>query len=360
MSLRERFAGRKPAAASSAQNRPGLKRPTASKLFYRGDDAIKRVDEELEQQKRRREEAAKRGSQPFRFFCGVGETKEYIILDDKPDFFMYEHTIQDPHTRKWGLHKPCIDAFDNCPICEMVGPSVYTMFLSVLDLTPFKDKNGVEHDFSRKLLAVKPSQQKRFLRHLSKNETLRGALFETTRDGPKDAAIGDPVFVEYVDEEELSTAFIREWKDREGKAVTENCGEPFDYEALFSEPTREELAALVGAEATPGSKAQRRRDMGDDDDNGSFTKPDDDDAWGKDEPKRTVRSAVRRNSREPEEGRPAVGRSAARRLPIRRGAQKPQEEEVSQPRRTRESIRGKAASRAKPEDFEEDLPFDED
>lgn len=231
--------------------------------FFRGEAGMRRTDEEIEHQKRRAEERRAAGNQPFRFRVPVGESRDIIICDDKPDFFMYEHALKDSEG-KWGrVFTGCVKAFDNCPVCEATQKeSYYAMYLTVVDLTPFSLRDGTEVEFSRKLLVVKPAQQKKFLRFYNKEGTLRGAKFTMIRDGDKDAQIGNDIeFVEFVDEDELA-GYTRSWKDKEGKKHTEHCDEPYDYEKLFEEPTTEKLRAIVGGSPAPGSRQQAERELG--------------------------------------------------------------------------------------------------
>lgn len=231
--------------------------------FFRGASGMKQTDVELEHAKQRAEQRKTMVKMPFRFRADVGETKRIIICDDKPDFFMYEHAMKD-QDGKWGrLFTGCVKTFDNCPVCKAQDKeSYYAMMLTCIDLTPFKLRDGTEIEFSRKLLVVKPAQQKKFHRFYSKEGTLRGAMFEMTRDGDKDSSIGNDIeFVEFVDEKELAT-YTRSWKDRDGKKHTENCDEPFVYEELFEEPTTEALLALAGGEPAAGSRAQAARELG--------------------------------------------------------------------------------------------------
>jgi hypothetical protein len=260
-------------------------------LFHRGDEGRQRIDSELELQKQKQAQSRK----PFRFRVAVGATAEIIVVDEKPDFFLYEHNMKNPRTGKWGMIMPCLKEVDNCPLCEKVGESYYAMYLTVIDLTPFETRSGETVEFSRKLLVVKPSQQKKFIRRYEKEGTLRGALFECSRDKDKESAIGNDIeFIEMVPEDELRQ-YTRSWKDQEGKKHTENCFEPFVYEELIEVPTIEALRALVGAEPPPGSKEQVARDIGGDDG------WDDDDAegtpWTDDEeekPSTPAKSARRR------------------------------------------------------------------
>jgi len=236
---------------------------TKRSAFFRGNDGMRRTDEELERAKQKAEQRKAQGNQPFRFRVPVGETRSIIICDDKPDFFLYEHSLKDAEGN-WGkLFTGCTKAFDNCPVCESTGKeSYYAMILTCIDLTPFNLRDGTEIEFSRKLLVVKPAQQKKFLRFFNKEGTLRGALFEMTRDGDKDSSIGNDIeFVEFVDEDEMAS-YTRSWKDKEGKKHTENCDEPYEYEHLFEEPTTEKLRAIVGGTPAPGSRAHEDRELG--------------------------------------------------------------------------------------------------
>lgn len=235
---------------------------TKHTAFFRGADGMRRTDEEIERSKQKAEQRREAGGKPFRFRVPVGETRKIIICDEKPDFFMYEHALKDADGN-WGrLFSGCVKTFDNCPVCESVGKeSYYAMFLTVVDLTPFHMRDGTEVEFSRKLLVVKPAQQKKFLRFYNKEGTLRGAVFEMTRDGDKDSSIGNDIeFIEFAPEDEMQS-YTRSWKDKEGKKHTENCDEPFLYEDLFEEPTTEKLRALVGGSPAPGSRAHADREL---------------------------------------------------------------------------------------------------
>ena len=250
-----------------------------SKGFMRGSAAMAMVDEELTKEKAAKEARKTQANMPFRVWVPPGDTKEVIVLDDKPDFFMFEHQIQNPRTKKWDTYLGCTKAFDACPVCESTGKeSYYAMYLSVVDLTPFKDRSGKTHRFSRKLLMVKNlSQQKKFIRRYEKDGTLRGYRLELNRDRDTDPTIGNDIeFVEILEEEELAK-FQRKFKDREGKIHKEDCSVPFVYEELFEEPDSEKLRAIVGGEPTPGSSKANRRAMDEDDDWGDEDDEEEDD-----------------------------------------------------------------------------------
>jgi hypothetical protein len=284
---------------------------------------MRRTDEEIERQKQRTEQRKSATGKPFRFYTPVGETRRIIICDDKPDFFLYEHALKDAEGR-WGrLFTGCIKEHDNCPVCIAAGKeSYYAMVLTVVDLTPFSTRDGDTVEYSRKLLIVKPAQQKKFLRFFNKEGTLRGAMFDMTRDGDKDSSIGNDIeFVEFVDEDELSK-FTRSWKDREGKKHKEDCSEPYVYEDIFEEPTMENLSALVGATPQPGSTAFAERELGGRSRTSTQRRKqeDDDDGWEDDTEDRKFgkgRKDDDADDADDEDDEESGGKKAARREPLR-------------------------------------------
>lgn len=239
--------------------------PTRGKrsAFYTGAQGAKKMEEEQEKQKARKEAMKNRTHMPFRFRVGAGETKQVVILDDEPSFYQFEHNLKDPQTGFWSIFTGCVKEFESCPVCESTGKeSYYAMYLTVLDLTPFETKKNETVEFSRKLLVVKPAQHKKINRFFAREGTLRGAIFDMIRDGEKDASIGnDMEFVDWMPEDELA-GYVRTYKDQDGKKVTDDCSVPYDYLALFEEPDADKLRAIVGGEPSPGSRAHDRDAVG--------------------------------------------------------------------------------------------------
>ena len=373
--MTDRPGARRPATRTPARGASGgASRPSG---FVRGDAGRARTDTELKRQKERSEQRRAQANKPFRFYVPVGETRQFIICDDAPDFFLYEHALKDAEGR-WGrMFCGCIKEFANCPVCRTAErESYYAMALTIVDLTPFDTRDGDTVEFSRKLLIVKPQQQKKFLRFFQKEGTLRGALFETTRDGEKDATIGNDIeFLEFVPEKEMES-YVRTWKDREGKKHTENCAEPYVYEEVFDEPTEEALLAIAGGDPVPGSRAANDRELGarssrssgdrparrgraaDDDwedaeDTRKFGRGKDADAAADDGDDEPPARPSRRRSAEPEEAAPTRSRT--------RRAAEPEDQDDPPARPSRRAAADDAdepprrgrASRAEPEDAEE-------
>lgn len=332
---------------------------------FRGAAGRERADEELARQKARAEARKEQQHMPFRFRIAPGNTTEFIVVDDAPDFFRHEHNLKNPQTGIWDIYTGCTAEWDNCPVCEATQrESYYAMYLTVIDLTSFETKDGKTHDFSRKLLVVKPAQQKKFIRAYNKAEkegrTLRGAVFEVTRDGDKDSAIGNDIeFVEFVEEDDLA-AYVRTWKDREGKKHTEDCSVPYNYDELFEEPDSDKLRALVGGAPALGSREYERKALGrrsrdaDDDDEGEGegesrggrTRR----GAGYEDAKRSDRMRTSRPSREEPEDDDEPEKASSRRGSRRPAKEEPEEEETS----TR-SRRATRSARTEPEE-EDDTP----
>lgn len=203
---------------------------------------------------------------PMRFFCMAGETKEIVIIDDEPDFFRHEHALQSRTSKRWDNFVPCIDTHANCPVCAVAERhSYYAMFLTVLDLTPYTPKSGgPDVEFSKKLLVVKSTQQKKIMRLFDKYKTLRGMHLSMTRDTDKDAAIGGDIeFMDFFDEEELVT-YVSEYTDKKNKVHVVDCSVPYEYEEIMPDMTEKQLRAVAGGKPEAGSREANGATLRDD------------------------------------------------------------------------------------------------
>lgn len=150
------------------------------------------------------------GGGPFRFFIGKGETKSVIFLTSGdrgscPE--LHEHQL-------WLNRKPvnmsCYnddDGKEKCPMCIAALDLPYkyrakkVQLYSILDLTKFRDRQGVEHTHSVKLLVAPPHIAEYFgalyQRHKEKGKTLRYAKY-TVKRGASDKTpnVGDQWFYE--------------------------------------------------------------------------------------------------------------------------------------------------------------------
>lgn len=353
---------------ATARRPVGRSAPVKKSSGYHGAVARAKAQEEEERAAARREMSQQSAGMPFRFFCPVGETRRFIIVDDAPDFFRFEHALKNQATKRWDLFTPCIDEEANCPVCkEAERPAYFAMYLTVIDLEPYINRDGEEVPWSKKLLVVKPAQHKKINRLYEREGTLRGMLVEVTRDSDKDASIGNDIqFVEFVPEEELAeyeTVYI-DSKNKEHEVIGH---EVFDYDELFPAMTEQQLRALVGGRAEPGSRedderstgrgAPRGRDWQDDDrgatrgrarpaarGRGAAEEPDDDGADDDAPPARGARRPA------PSRSAPSRAATPARRRPVDddADADAAPEDDAEQDTPPRTARRGAPAPRSAP------------
>lgn len=237
----------------------------AVRSSYRGSDGMRKMEEEQKRQDAERERRKAQGYEPFRFWTPVGDTREIIIVDDAPEFFRYEHALKNRRTQRYDNFLPCINEDANCPVCGVTEkPAYFAMYLTVLDLTPYENKDGKEVPWSKKLLVVKPAQQKKISRLYEKHGTLRGMVLEMRRDGDKDASIGNDIeFVEFASEDELVNDYFDEYVDQDGKRIEIDGSVPFDYDKIYPDMSEKQLAAIVGADDNSvGNRDRDDRDIG--------------------------------------------------------------------------------------------------
>jgi hypothetical protein len=239
----------------------------------RGDDARQRAEAEIARQ---REVAARREGPrvPWRFWVPVGQQREIVVLDTQIGPSFYEHQLQNPKTGKWDSYEPCPKEWEPCPICmadaEKGGgwgkDSAYLMFLTVAELTPWTDKEGREHAYSIRLLAVKAQHHGFFVRQFDRHGTLRGMHLLMSRDTKNTPNHGTPEFVEMHSEEDIIGTFGHEAVVVEGKTVKPTNADcfPVDYDRIFKEPNAADIRLRHGLGGAPaGSRAARRDEWGD-------------------------------------------------------------------------------------------------
>ena len=236
-----------PAAPSRPAARPAARRSAPGSSGVSGAGVLDKINEEQTKAEARREAQASMSGMPFRFFCPVGETREIVVVDEQPNFVRHEHNLKDSRG-KWSIFCSCVAENANCPVCESNPdkPAYFAMYLTVIDLTPYVNKDDIEVPWSKKLLVVKSSQQKKIMRLYERHGTLRGMVLSMTRDGDKDAAIGNDIeFVEFFDEDALAE-YYNEYEGKDKKLIQIVGGEAFNYDELFPAQTEEMLAAIVG------------------------------------------------------------------------------------------------------------------
>lgn len=243
--------------------------------MYRGSGARDKAAHEQEEVQKRRDARQKEFDGPKRLYLKPGETREICIVDEAPDFFMFEHQIYNGKKPNLPYYSycGCVKEYETCPACAKHGDSNFNLYLTVIDFAEYTNKAGEVVEFSKKLMVVKSGSQRKFIRRHEKSGSLRGQCVTLTRDGDKDPVIGNDIeWDDKMDEGELNEAYIRTWTDRKKKEHSENCGEVYKYEEIFDEPTIENIqSALTGenaVDAPAGSRQQAAEELDSEDEGG--------------------------------------------------------------------------------------------
>jgi hypothetical protein len=200
--------------------------------------------------KRLNEESQRKRDIPFRFFIKQGESAKIVLLDKEP-FFLFEHQYE-TRPGKWDGLVRCRKEVGICPACDKLGKEgSYIMMMTCLDTTKFKDRKGVTHKNTKKLIAIKQSMIVKYERLFKdKKQNLRGVVLEVFRDGPKAPNTGDEFrFVKRLTEDEL-TALNKD-------------NTPISYEKAMPIPSEEDLRLSMNMGKPAGSEDFEDGDLDD-------------------------------------------------------------------------------------------------
>lgn len=162
----------------------------------------------------------------MQFFMKNGEAKEIVFLTDDR-FGVYEHKIQ-----MNGLWRPYTCSGSDCRFCGAERPRGYSEYCTILDLTPFKDKNGKDRKYSRKALAAGKEVTRILVdRRADCGGSLVGNKFRSARTGDKSPGCGnDWKFLAKVD---IS------------KIITQPEYKPYDFRDVLRPRSPEEQTAIL-------------------------------------------------------------------------------------------------------------------
>lgn len=180
-------------------------------------------------------------NQPWRLRMKVGEERKVILLDKVP-YFMYEHQYESK-PGIWNRFSRCIKEKGICPACDHLDrEGNYVMQLTVIDLQPYKDKDGKTVKQSKKLMTIKSTMIPKYERIFKKNkESFRGLLLKLHRDSDKEPNTGGEIeVVKVLPESKLATFG--------------DLAKPTDYEKAFPWPTEDELRQEFGGSRVAGSE----------------------------------------------------------------------------------------------------------
>jgi hypothetical protein len=246
-----------------------------------GDDGVAQAERVRQERATKDAEAAQRPIRPMRYRLssnfnntGIGEQGDIVILDAKPGPRVWEHRARDPRTGYWNAYEQCPHEWDNCPLCPPEGEKspYYVMFLTVIDMREFTDREGVLWAATRKLLPIKIEQQGFFDTLYKTHGSLRGIHLIMTRDGGRmSAEIGNNIQFDCIHNEEQIKAYAEannlwnEYKQPNGRVIWAE-GEfiqPYAYGKIFERPSGAKLRlkyAPQGQDNTIGSSTQTQGD----------------------------------------------------------------------------------------------------
>lgn len=176
-----------------------------------------------------------------RFYMRLEDERQITFLDgdfaetgllDVPCF--WEHQVQ--MNGRWDNWFPCLKEFEPCPVCEDTGKdAAFVYAFTVLNHTPWTDRDGNVHEHEKQLYVCKRDTFKR-LSHLAQNrDGLAGCTFDVVRIGDKSANVGsDFDFIEKRKPKEIMKAY----------GLKEEDTKPFNYDEVFKEFTADDLRQL--------------------------------------------------------------------------------------------------------------------
>lgn len=181
------------------------------------------------------ERQARQSSKFPRFFLKTNEERFCVFLDSDP-FWFWEHQLNvDGDFRHWFT---CSLGVEPCVLCDRGYTRIYSGAYTIIDLTPFTGKDGVERKYSKKLYVA---GKKTLVRLKEKNERIikkgdtlgiKGKVWRLKRLSDKSPRVGDEIEMERV---------FDPAKDAPGADLA-----PYDYEKILAPKKGEEIKALLG------------------------------------------------------------------------------------------------------------------
>ena len=218
---------------------------------------------------------------PFSFSMKPNNSARIVLLDasikgvagtsDHGLWLMHEHVFSHPVTGKWPIYETCPQNIDGyCPLCagEVTGTpdqSKYHLVMSVIDMTPYTDREGNVRTHSRKLIRFKSSKKAEHDQILKIMDTLNGIMEEhgslhgvmlnmVRPDDKMSPSHGAPsiipksggrTFAKIPDAKFAEKFNHPEIMSKDGKTVIYRANEmtePFDYVKFFPKPSAADIA----------------------------------------------------------------------------------------------------------------------
>ena len=223
--------------------------------------------DERERDKKRQKQ---KQNQAFRWRIESGGKRKGTILDKEVTFFAYEHTVK-ISAKRWETficRRSAPDSDDYCPGCEEDLPRSYTVYLTIVDHTPERDKKGRKHQFQKKLLAAKGDAIDVIKTKLEKMGSLRLTKWEIQRGSADNSPNVGTIW------ELIKTYEKQDFLDLlKKKGVEKPSTKPLDYEKILPIKSAEDILDLLGKKNTAYGSDDDSEDIDDEEERPQNSKP---------------------------------------------------------------------------------------
>jgi len=159
--------------------------------FKRGFDAGSAA---MEKERKAKESGGKRSPAGNRFWMPKDSEKSVVFLTEEPFIYLEHNWKSGSSYRNWGT---CMSPLDEpCGYCDLSFNKYQAAAFTVVDCSPWTDKDGNEHRFTKRLFIAKSGvwetieRKRRLLKE--DGHTLRGAAFRIFRGkDPKSPGVGE-------------------------------------------------------------------------------------------------------------------------------------------------------------------------
>jgi hypothetical protein len=223
------------------------KNKAAGAWYSTGKAGWKKAKEEDAAAKARREQ---RG--PRRFWLDYDKSAKIVFLDT-PDFFVHEHNLK--IGGKYFNYATCLREVDTCPPCDEGDNPSYIVAGSIINLTPWTDKEGKVHKNEKQLFVAKGRARQRLMKQIERRGgDLTGCVYEMSRgSSTTECSTGEDF--EYIKTVEVKKMLKAAPVDKKGQ-VDKTFIEPFNYAEIFAPKTSAELREMLGLSAPVGSEEE--------------------------------------------------------------------------------------------------------
>ena len=188
------------------------------------------------------------GGGSWRFYIKPGQEAKIAFLDgdnseEEPVLNYREHQYDQSGVNA-PMYATCVGAAQGCMFCK-AGLRAYEAWpFTILVIEPvYKDRDGNEHPFQRKLMVAKKEIMQRILRFMQQREGLTGTVWTLYRSTKKAYTIGDDwQFQEKIGKSEASPEERRKAMAAKFEIEEDKC-ERIDYVDELKPKSEDELLA---------------------------------------------------------------------------------------------------------------------